>query len=835
MLNSGQARTQEPVQQTTQRVSRCFALSKQERLSDDQLAELIAHLSSSSGQVRWAAAWSLAQAKQLPVSAISELTKSNDLQVRRAATYVLSERAGDSFDAYTALLPVRTDQDALVRRLALDGLYRVGAKRTELIPALVAALQPPQRTSTGGRIPDSLLTVLEQLDPPTRSELPALIELLKHESATVRQFAHRQLLRTEESLGPHYDQVVSAYEDGRVPFDQTAGEHFGDSKHHRDRIAEIIIATFDADPSPIGPDWLVRLAIDLDVAGAEIIDRLVKQLQTTTSDTKLGGWIGELAAGSDELIADVAKLLQHPQQHVRVAALVAIAEIGPDAAATIPSLRNMLKSDHHNESLRAAIALYSIGPAAQQAAEDLWETHPVVFNHSASFRMKPARYSVGMFAESVLPIVLPLVERPDYASNQTTVALQVLADIGASATAAVPALQNILTSSVPEDPTHPAKQQRAARVLAAQALARISPREPDLVKDMLVVLDDEDQIARRVTLFKLLLAMQPDHPEVLSRLNQHMQARDRCYRQAALLLATHGRISAATIAQVYDQRSRRRCAELGKDALQRIALDETASYQARDHAARSLATLDIGEHPQLSKVFAALLSHPARDLRNFAASTLVTWGEHGWTPLPEILKTPNTDAWHTVVAQLDQFGPLAQRAIPVLEQVAESSPESKPAAMRALRKIRRSEFAVAGQTRFADHYPVFQASLPTVLQQIQKSPADVPALRQLRFFGPAAAPFLANIVVDKERTAAVRRAAVPLLVDPRCVEYHSALITVLQDYSETDTPAPDQRQVALAVCRQLPELTDVQSEAKRLVRQLIDQGRFPPAYERYLR
>ena len=288
------------------------------------------------------------------------------------------------------------------------------------------------------------------------------------------------------------------------------------------------------------------------------------------------------------------------------------------------------------------------------------------------------------------------------------------------------------------------------------------------------MLSDEDLASHRAALFQVLLDLQPDNPQVLERLNAHLEAPDRFYRVAAVLLATHGVVSAETIAQVYDQRSRNQCAKRGKHALQQIALDDAASYQARDHAARSLATLDIREHPELANVFATLLHHPARDLRNFAATTLAAWGEPGLTPVLDILKSPNTEAWHTAVAHLDQFGPLAQRAVPILEHVAESSTEGQRGAIGALRKIRRSEFAVAGQTRFVDHYPVFNQSLGAVLDHIENAPDDVPAVRHLRFFGPAAAPFLADIAVANQHTVAVRQAAVSLLSDERCREHQHA-------------------------------------------------------------
>ena len=457
-------------------LSRCFAFSQQERLSDDQLVELTMHLQSGNDHVRWAAAWSLAQAKDLPLSAIKDLTNSGDVHVQRTATYVLSERAGNSPDAYTALLPLRTDEDGLVRRLVLDGLHRFGANRTELIPALVAALKPYRRTTTGERIPDPLLYLVQALNPPTTGEFPALVALLKHDSAMVRESAHRQLLRTDVTLRAHYGQLVLAYEEGRLRFDKTAATRFADMQKHRERIAKIIIATCDANGLPTNPEWLVTLAVNLDVAREEVTDQLVQWLlHTAAPGTQIGGWIGKLAVGSDKRIADVAQMLQHRRQNVRTAATVAMAEIGPAAAAAIPSLRKLLNSGHHDDSLRTAIALYSIGPAASEAAADLWKSHPVIFNHSESFRMRQPRYTIGMFGPSVLPIVMPVLEQTDDVDQQTVAAIDVVEEMGTAAASAVPALQRILQAPVPDVRSQHTRYQRKARVHAAQALRGFAP------------------------------------------------------------------------------------------------------------------------------------------------------------------------------------------------------------------------------------------------------------------------------------------------------------------------------------------------------------------------
>jgi len=210
-------------------------------------------------------------------------------------------------------------------------------------------------------------------------------------------------------------------------------------------------------------------------------------------------------------VGDWVELLDGSTPSRRQAAARALGEIGPGAAAAVPSLRRAL--DDPFVRSQAAIALGSIGPAAESALPDLMRLLEAAdyFNQGL---IEPAIAGIGPAAVAPLARILEADK-----SNFRIPIIQALGRIRPPATAAVPRLKALL-----------ADDDAKVRLEAASALWKIA-RDKAAIPVMTAGLKDGNETVRmfaagylaelgvdaRPALHDLILALSDRDPAVLNR------------------------------------------------------------------------------------------------------------------------------------------------------------------------------------------------------------------------------------------------------------------------------------------------------------------------------
>lgn len=209
---------------------------------------------------------------------------------------------------------------------AIDGLGELGAGAADAVSALVAAMQRPD-----AEIAWHACRTLGDIGPKASAAVPALTKALQHENAKVRGYAAFALGRIGASAGPSVDKLI-----------ETA---------------------FDKDP--LVRRAAMRAVRAIDPPPEKTLPLVVKLLEE--GDPAL---VVQVLHSLAEQGKDAVPRLRAALKHERAAywACLVIADIGPDAAETVPELTDVLRHADPDVRLQAALALGAIGHAAQAAA-----------------------------------------------------------------------------------------------------------------------------------------------------------------------------------------------------------------------------------------------------------------------------------------------------------------------------------------------------------------------------------------------------------------------------------------------------------------------------------
>ena len=197
---------------------------------------------------------------------------------------------------------------------------------------------------------------------------------------------------------------------------------------------------------------------------------------------------------------------------VHIAAMRAIAAIGPEAVSTIPELSRILQSKDLQESWEAGYALGALGPEAVRVLiAALHSEYPAVMQ-AAMAGLK----QIGPAAGQAVPGMIEKLGHHDPAVRQWAVAA-----LGGIGQPAVPQLLEIVEHGNGE-----------LRRGAAQALALILPSRRKLIPALLQMLKDEDPASRVQAIVSLTAINGSDQP-ALGAITDALQDGDASVREAA--------------------------------------------------------------------------------------------------------------------------------------------------------------------------------------------------------------------------------------------------------------------------------------------------------------
>ena len=406
----------------------------------------------------------LADMEDVSVPVLVEALKAP--QSRYWATIALAEIGAEAAPATAALAQIAAEGEVHERLQAILALAAIGEQAAAAGPALIAAVQSPDKSL----------------------RFPAAFALGKVRAADADAALEKVVADEDEVLAATAAWALAQIHRGEKPFAATAEARLRKALTAAEpAVREGAVAGLSDLAAQLGDDEKKKLAAtftglltDADpevgrAAGAALI-RLggvcVDTLRGKLADPAMRTNILEILAGIgpaakpalDELVKELGDT---DAEHASEAA-VAIAAIGPEAAAAIPALQRLVADAKAAAGVRysAAYALGRIGPAAKESAADLRALTESDDDLMATVAVWAA-LKVAPEDKSLFERAIPLLRRALRAERDVVrlEAAVALGDIGPAAGSAIPILE-----LVAED--DPVKDVRRA---AAEAAKKIRP------------------------------------------------------------------------------------------------------------------------------------------------------------------------------------------------------------------------------------------------------------------------------------------------------------------------------------------------------------------------
>ncbi len=233
--------------------------------------------------------------------------------------------------------------------------------------------------------------------------------------------------------------------------------------------------------------------------------------------------LNALSLIAPEYVLQLAELLKHPRDEVRVSALKVLAKIGEPAAEFLPQIGALLV---HKEPDVRAPAVAAIGQLGK-GREDVYLSPLVLLldDYDRSVRMAAVRALAKLDPEgqSYLPLIETRLKSPTAEIRAEGVLM--LEELGEIAEAYVPNIVKLLDDSDPnvrrnavtvlgrlgipdaqaiaQIATRLDDRQWRVRVAAAQSLCRMSPASLEYIPRILALLDDDDENVRAAVIAAL--------------------------------------------------------------------------------------------------------------------------------------------------------------------------------------------------------------------------------------------------------------------------------------------------------------------------------------------
>jgi HEAT repeat protein len=367
----------------------------------------------------------------------------------------------------TLVEAVKNDEES-VRVAAILALGDL--KAPEGVPALILALRE-RPTRMGGEGQDSLMrtrvvavSALEQMGPPARQAVPALLEVIG--DAQLGSSAIRAL----GAIGPDAQSAVPPLME---LLETKVSEHanWQDRQQGRPNGDQGLARNSDQQKSAIGTSIP---ASNVPLAGRELSPRAAPEMHDLWSALRT---LGDIGPGAADALPRIIPLLKDNALALDVAQ--AIGRIGgPRARPAVAGLREMLKQPEASFRVAAALALWQIDRSTRESMPVLMG---VLNDPNATCRVEAAQaiWEITGRAELVLPVLQAILTARD--QYQLAPAIQLVGWIGPPARSLAPELVQVLGYKPP-----------FVRQQAAQALARMGPEARAIGPRLLEALDDQD-------------------------------------------------------------------------------------------------------------------------------------------------------------------------------------------------------------------------------------------------------------------------------------------------------------------------------------------------------
>jgi HEAT repeat protein len=270
------------------------------------------------------------------VSLLAQALKEPTLEVRQYAANTLDKLGADAKPAAAALVEALKDEDSSVRQTAARTLGKLGpdvkASAAKELTALLDHAEKETRVAAG----EGLSAMLIAAD-----DLPALQRMLKHKDAEVRVFAVKGLARLGKDAKPLLTELLDSAKGGNLEMRKAAlailaGLTGGEAKPHLGLVGQAL-KDGDKETKQVALLVVAKLAAD-----AQSIAQNVREVMREPELRKDAiAALAKIGANSKVTVPALVEGLKDPDEGIREAALKAIGDIGPPAAAATNDLINL--------------------------------------------------------------------------------------------------------------------------------------------------------------------------------------------------------------------------------------------------------------------------------------------------------------------------------------------------------------------------------------------------------------------------------------------------------------------------------------------------------------
>jgi HEAT repeat protein len=397
---------------------------------------------------------------------------------------------------------------------ACEALAAMGPRARAALPALIEALE-----SGNAPLKWRAALAIGAIGESAEQAVPALVKALKAKDPKVRAYAANAL----GEIGPAAKNAAAALIELYVDDDQYVRRAVRDALRAIDAPQELtlplVVQTLN-EASPAEAAAAIQTFTEL---GAQIVPNLCEAL----ADKDACYWaclaISEIGPEAKAAVPHLTKALEHEDPEVRIAALIALGEIGEASAPALDKITQLLASDEiDGVRFAAAFALGTIGEV-EAAVPALTEA----LDSESEFLRVAGAWALTRLSDEETPLVDKAVEvivggLTSEDPNVRDLAVRAMADESIPRDVARPAYRKALdqiddpsqlemivdaVASIGKDALEPCilslREKAPKRLYAIKVLIKLGPTAAPAVPELIKALKDEDAEIRREAEFAL--------------------------------------------------------------------------------------------------------------------------------------------------------------------------------------------------------------------------------------------------------------------------------------------------------------------------------------------
>jgi HEAT repeat protein len=282
---------------------------------------------------------------------------------RAPVWFVAGSALGDMGEvALPQVLNALEGEDEKAKLGGAAAVVRLGPKAREAVPALTKLLASPELQTK-----DVAILALGAVGPEAASAVPALIDSLGHENFNLVWHACNALEKMGETAAPAVPRLLTLMKEGNTSVRRHAAAALGGiGPVGGQKSLQSLVDALNDQSAPVRDAAVIALGqLGPFAEGAlpHISAALDEKIFTTPVTAARSFW--QISGDPSQSLAIYLALLHEPDYTLE--SCRALGELGAAAAPAVEALAETVQSEDHDVRLAAIIALGQIGPAAKEA------------------------------------------------------------------------------------------------------------------------------------------------------------------------------------------------------------------------------------------------------------------------------------------------------------------------------------------------------------------------------------------------------------------------------------------------------------------------------------